>query len=730
MTQSMLDAARQHHHAGRFTEAQALYQQALAQNPRDASTLHLLGIVTCQLGDNPAGVRYLRQAVAAEPASAIYHCNLAMALNESGDRDEAIAEYRRALILDPKYVQALSNLASALLDKGEIDESIRLSRAALQWRPDFAAAHNNLGAALEKKEDLDGAIAEFREAIRLRPDLAGAFHNLGSALRSRGEFEESERSLRQAIALKPDFADAHNKLSQLLYDRGKWDDSVVAARQAVKLQPLSTDYLLTLAVALHAKGDLQESLNILRQALAIKPESLDLLGNLGVILAALARHDEAIAALQRAVDLDPKNSGFASNLVYSQHFLPGMDGQQILRKHLDWNDRHVRPLRSSIRPHDNSRDPDRKLRIGYVSPDFRKHVVGRNILPLIRDHDRDHFEIFCYMTSPRRDGFTDLFRSLSDNWREIAKVSDDAAAEMIREDKIDILVDLALHMVGSRLLLFARKPAPIQVTFAGYPGTTGVETIDYRLTDPYLDPPPSTGSGQAGKSDGDYSEQSVRLKNSFWCYDPAAWELSASPAVNELPALSTGKFTFGCLSNFSKTNDKILSLWGKILDGVPGSRILLLSPPGEHRDHVREKLSNRADFTEFQPREKYLAIYNRIDLGLDTFPYNGHSTSLDSLWMGVPVVSLAGKTAASRAGFSQASNLGLADELVAHDPESFVQLAIRWATDLQKLSALRRTLRARMEKSPLMDARDWARSIESAYRDIWKTYCAAPIIPR
>jgi predicted O-linked N-acetylglucosamine transferase (SPINDLY family) len=720
MTQPMLEAAKQHHQAGRFTEAQALYRKILAERPQDLQTLHLLGIVTCQLGDAAGGIRYLRQAVAADPANATFRCNLAMALADSGNRDEAIAAYRKALQLDPRHLQSLSNLASALCDRGELDEAIKLSRAAIELRPDFAVAHNNLGTALEKKGDFDGAIAEFRAAVRLRPDLASAAYNLASALRSRGELDEAEQFLRQAIALKPDFAEAHNKLSQLLYDRGKWDESVAAARQAVQLQPGTADYLLSLANALHAKGDLEESLNILRQALALKPQAPDLLSNLGVLLAAVARHDEAVEALQKAADFDPKDSNAGSNLVYALNFHPEMDGQKILRKHLDWNDRHIRPLRSTIRASDNSRDPNRKLRIGYVSPDFRKHVVGRNILPLIREHDREHFEIFCYSTSQRRDSFTEQFRALSDNWRDIAKVSDDAAAQMIREDKVDILVDLALHMTGSRLLLFARKPAPVQITFAGYPGTTGVETIDYRFTDPFLDP--------IGKNNADYSEQSIRLTNSFWCYDAAAWELSTSPAVNELPTLATGKINFGCLNNFCKTNDRTLSLWAKVLDGVPASRLLLLSPQGEHRNRVREKLFNRVDFAEFQPREKYLAIYNRIDLGLDTFPYNGHSTSLDSLWMGVPVASLAGNTVASRAGFSQASNLGLADDLVANNPDQFVEIAIRWATDLQKLSELRRTLRERMQKSPLMNAKDWAASIESAYRNMWKTYCASPVM--
>jgi protein O-GlcNAc transferase len=757
MTQSTLDLAKMHLQAGRLPEAQQACREILAKNPQHPDALHLMGIIAMQSGDPGQAADWIRRAAAADPSRADFLSNLGLVLIEAGRPADAIAPFQSALKLRPDLVQAHNNLGVALESVGRLQEAEASLNRALEINPDYADAWCNLGSVMIKQSDPDRAIAVLQKAIALQPNFPEAHHNLSGALRAKNLLDESAAAARAAIAQNPNYAEAHDTLGTTLQMQEKFSESAAEFRQALRIRPnfaqaaynlgntlresgeldaaiaafndalrLDPNYAQAhnnLGIALAAANRRDEAIAAFRKALELQPNLLDSWNNLASNLLDTGRIDEAIAAYQKALDLRPDHATAGSNLAYALNFHSEMTAQTILRKHLDWNDLHVRPLRSSIRPHDNSRDPNRKLRIGYVSPDFRRHVVGRNILPLVREHDRNQFEVFCYSTSQRHDDFTNQFSAASEGWRNIAKFSDESAAQMIREDRIDILVDLALHMSGSRLLIFARKPAPVQATFGGYPGTTGVETIDYRLTDPYLDPLSSTGSGQGNQKDADYSEQTIRLAHSFWCYDAAAWELSASPAVNELPALSSGRITFGCLNNFCKTNDKTLFLWAKVLDRIPSSRLLLLSPQGEHRRHVREKLFDRVDFAEFQPRQKYLEIYNRIDLGLDTFPYNGHTTSLDSLWMGVPVISLAGKTAASRAGFSQAGNLGLADELVAQNTEQFVNLASRWATDLPRLSELRRNLRRRMQQSPLMDSKTWTASIESAYRNIWTTWC-------
>jgi predicted O-linked N-acetylglucosamine transferase (SPINDLY family) len=356
------------------------------------------------------------------------------------------------------------------------------------------------------------------------------------------------------------------------------------------------------------------------------------------------------------------------------------------------------------------------LRVGYVSPHFRQHPVGRFLLPLLENHDHAAFEILCYSGDWRRDEITERLQRASDGWRCTVGVSDEELARLIREDRIDILVDLTMHMENSRLLVFARKPAPIQVTYLAYCSTTGVETIDYRLTDPYLDQP--------NEDPHFYSEESVHLPRTYWCFEPPA----DAPAAAELPASANGRITFGCLNNFAKVTAPALAAWAEILGSVAGSKLLLHCPPGGHRQRVLADLAarginaNRVEFVARVAFQEYLRLHNRIDIALDPFPYAGGTTTCDALWMGVPVVSLAGQTAVSRAGLSLLSNVGI-PELAASTREEYVRLGASLARDLPRLSELRRTLRQRMRRSPLMNAPQFARDVETEYRMMWAKWC-------
>ena len=334
------------------------------------------------------------------------------------------------------------------------------------------------------------------------------------------------------------------------------------------------------------------------------------------------------------------------------------------------------------------------------------------------------------------DAVTMQLRSYCDGWRNILGLTDEAVSDLIRQDQIDILVDLTLHMARNRLLVFARKPAPIQVTWLGYPGTTGLTAMDYRLTDPYLDPlaeeeekeEKAKKEEKAASKDLEqgvnscYSEKSICLPDTFWCYDPR----TAAPAVSTLPALHNGYITFGCLNNYCKVTVPTLQLWAAVMCALPTSRLLLLAPIGTARERVLTILKTygvegkRVEFVGRRPRACYLECYHRIDLGLDTIPYNGHTTSLDSLWMGVPVITLVGDTAPGRAGWSQASNLGL-QSMAARDKAEFVEIVQKVSSDVEGLAALRRGLRARLQQSPLMDAPRFARHIEAAYQQMWRS---------
>jgi len=642
---------------------------------------------------------------------------LASQHHRAGRLPEAEQVYSQILAQQPQNAEAIHGLGLLAHQMGRSDAAVDLIRRAIALRPDFAEAHGNLGNALKDGGQIDQAIAAYQQAVTLNPNFAGVYSNLGNVLRDAGKFDEAIAAYRRAMALMPGRAEVHYNLAIALKEKGQLDDAIAAYRQAIALRPNLAQAHSNLGIALRDNGQPDEAIVAFRQALALRPESPEIHNNLGNVLRDMGQLDEAIAAYRQAIALGPNVPKYHSNLVLALHYHPASDASAIAEEHRRWNLQHA-PAREPVQVYANDPTPERRLRIGYVSPDFRDHVVGRNLLPLFRQHDRRHVEITCYAQAPFPDAMTGEFQRRADRWRSIGRMSDEQVAAQIRADRIDILVDLALHTAGNRLPVFALKAAPIQVTFAGYPGSTGLTTIDYRLSDPYLDPP--------GMDESIYSENTIRLPDSFWCYDPL--DCRDIP-VNALPARDAGVVTFGCLNNFCKINDGVLALWAQVLEHVNNSRLLVLCPEGSHRQRMLERLSwegidpSRIEFATPRPRRAYLQLYHQIDLCLDTFPYNGHTTGLDSFWMGVPVVTLVGQRAVSRAGWCQLSNLGLG-ELAAQTPGQFVSIAVKLADDLPRLQELRSTLRGRMERSPLMDAPKFARSIEAAYRQMWRTWSA------
>jgi len=679
------EAALQRHRAGRLAEAEALYRQILAVQPNHADSLHFLGVLAHQAGRHDAAAEWIRQAIVLDPNNPFAHSNLGEALRASRRFVEATASYRRALELQPAYPQALNNLGVALREQGALDEAIAASRGALQLDPAYPEAHINLGAALAGQGRFDEAVAAFRHALQIKPSYPEAHNNLGAALAAQGQPEKAIAEYRRALELKPRYPEALNNLGVALRERNLLDEAIAALQQAIQFNP---DY----AAAYN---------------------------NLGASFAAQGQLNEAIAAFRQALRSHPEHAAAHGNLLYTLHFHPGFDGRTIAGERERWNRQFGDPLKPFILPHANDRSPDRPLRVGYVSPDFRDHPVGRYILPLLQHHHRGQFEVICYSGDPRTDWMTDRFRALAGHWRETVGISDARLAEMIREDRVDILVDLTQHMAGNRLPMFARQPAPVQVSLAGYPDTTGLDAIEYRISDPYL--------AQASAGEPAARSERVTLIDSFYCYDPCGMEVALKP----LPALENASVTFGCLNNFCKVNTHTLSLWARVLGQVRDSRLVISSRPGSQRQRTLDTLEQqgiavpRVEFVDFRPRREYMELYHRLDIVLDTFPYNGGITTCDALWMGVPVVSLAGDTPVSRAGLSLLTNLGL-PELVAHSESEYVNTATTLAGDLPRLAQLRSTLRNRMENCILMDAPHFTRQVEAAYRSMWRNWCAAP----
>jgi predicted O-linked N-acetylglucosamine transferase (SPINDLY family) len=717
--QQAFDLALQHHRARRFPEAEQLYRQILVTEPKHFDAMHNLGALCFQTKRYDIAIDLIRRAIVLRPGSPEAHCNLGNSLRESGQLDAAIAAYHQAIALRPNYAEAYGNLGNALNLKGRFDEGASACRQSILLRPGYAEAHYTLGNALQALGRIEEAIASYRQAIALRPSLPEAYNNLGNALKKIERSDEAIAAYRQAIALRANFAEAYCNLGNALLNKLQTDDAIAAYRTAIAVSPDYASAYSNLGTALHDKGQFGEAVAAHQRALALDPNVPEFHNNLGNVLKDQGQLDEAIAAYRRAVALNPQYTSADSSLVYTLLFHPAYDAKTVAQEHRRWNRQHAEPLQALIRDHSNDRSPGRRLRVGYVSPDFRDHVVGRNLLPVLRHHDRRHFDITCYATVPLRDAMTLQFERSADHWRSIAGLSDEEAADQIRKDQIDVLVDLSLHMVHNRLLIFARKPAPVQVTFAGYPGSTGLSTIDYRLSDPYLDPP--------GMDESIYSEQTVRLPDSFWCYDPLE---DRDVSVNSLPALKNGFITFGCLNNFCKINPTVLAVWAQVMKQVENSRLMLLMRLGSHQQDALASLWQqgidpaRVEIIPPQSRRSYLESYHRIDLGLDSFPYNGHTTSLDSLWMGVPVITLVGERVVSRAGWCQLSNLGLG-ELAGTTSEQFAKISVALAGDLPKLARLRATLRQRMEQSPLMDAPKFTRNIESAYRQMWRKWCGS-----
>jgi predicted O-linked N-acetylglucosamine transferase (SPINDLY family) len=713
--QEQLESGVSHHQAGRLAEAERIYRQILAQQPNHADALRLLGVLAGQAGQLDAGMELIRRAIRLKPDFATAHSNLGNALKDNGQLDEAIASYRQAIRIKPDYAEAHNNLGNALRDKGQLDEAIAAYGQAIGTEPGYAAAHSNLGIALVDAGRRDEAIASHRQAIRLKPDLAEAHINLGNALRANGQLDEAIVSYREAIRLKPDYALAHNNLGNVLKNKGQLDDAIAAYQQAIRLKPDYAEAHSNLGNALMDAVGLDEAIASHRQAIRVKPDFAEAHYNLGNELKDVGQLDDAIACYRQAIRLKPDDARVHGNLVFGLHYHPGYDSRMIREELRRWNRQHAEPLKKFIQPHGNNRDPDRRLRIGYVSPDLRDHVVGQNLLPLLREHDHRQMEIVCYANVLQPDAITDQLRRHADVWRSIVGLSDSQVADLIRQDRIDILVDLAVHTANNHLTVFARKPAPVQATYLGYCGSTGMDAMDYRLSDPYLDP-----------SDSDlslYIERTIRLPETYWCYGVTGPTPDPSPS----PTATAGYVTFGCLNNFAKVSPA-LDLWAEILRAVARSRLIVHSPPGAHLDTVRKRFAGKGispDRLEFPSRQlwpEYMRTYERIDIALDPFPWGGGITTGDALWMGVPVVSLVGRTAVGRGGASILSNVGV-PELLAQTPQQYVQIATNLAGDLPQLVELRRTLRGRMQASPLMDAPRFARNVEAAYRQMWRAWC-------
>jgi len=611
---------------------------------------------------------------------------------------------------------AEGNRAESSGNPGEACEQYRKAVAAA---PGYAKAHLNLGIGLEAAGDIDAAIGSYEAALAIDRGDAYANYNLGKLLYARGDLPRAETLLRAALDRKPEFPEALVVLSNVHDSKGNLDAALAGLELALEQRPDWAGALFNYAGALKKLDRLSEAETALRRAIAIDPGLVPAYGLLGLVLRGLARIPEAVEVLDAAQKLDPERFDIESTALFLLTCLDEVSSDALFTRHKDFGTRLERAVARRFEPFGNSRDPERRLRVGYVSGDFYSHPVSLFAIPMFERHDRSACEVFCYSTGAKADEVTRQVRACADVWRDVASMSDTSLAETINRDGIDVLVDLSGHSGTFRVVVFAQQPAPVQVTWLGYLNTTGLTRIQYRLCDRHTDPP--------GVTDRFHTETLVRLPHSQWCYR----QFVSIDCAEAPPFTRNGFITFGSFNNALKLTPSTRCLWAEILTRLPDSRLVFAGiPQGPVRDGLIrdfERAGIAVDRLAILPRvalPEYYRLFNTVDLALDTTPYSGGTTTCDTLWMGVPVVTVPGTRSVSRSAASILATVGLSDWIAA-SPEDYVRLAVKHAGDRAVIAELRQTLRERMRRSPLMDELQFTRDVEDAYRRMWRTWCGS-----
>ena len=733
--------------ARRFGDMEQLAQALLARFPNDGNVWKALSVARQVQGKD--AVPALQKAIALLPRDAELPSNLGALLSDAGRLDEAIDSYRRALAIEPGFADAHGNLGVALTRLGRLEDAVASLQRALQLKPGFAEAHNNLANALMGLERPGEALPHYAHALALRPGFAQARRGHANALRDLGRIEDAAASYRLALALKEDDAQAHASLAACEQQLGRCDAAVESYRRALALKPGAPEWHFNLGAALQQLGQGAAAIASLRQALALDPGALAILNTLGnallragqpdgalaqfrraIVLApadTMARHnlaralkqlgrfDEALDQFRQVLAADPDDFAARSDLLFVQNYMDCRSDAALLD-----DARAFGALAAAqARPYQAwPRSARSALRVGLVSGDLREHPVGyfaQGVLAALAAQAQGRVELFVYANASADDAVTRRIRACCQAWRSIDGIDDETAAAQVHADGIDILVDLAGHTANNRLPLFAWRPAPVQVSWLGYCASTGMAEIDHVLADPWIAPP---------GTEAQYVEHLWRLPDTFLCFTPPDLAIAVAP----LPALAAGRITFGSFNNLSKLNAPVIALWSRVLAAVPDSRLFLKAPQLDapaNRFTITEQFrahgidAERLLLEGSTPRAEYLAAYHRVDIALDPFPYPGGTTSVEGLWMGVPVLGLAGRRALSRQGASILHNLEL-QGWIADDADDFVTRAARYAADPAALALLRAGLRSRLENSPLCDAPRFAAQLMAALGAMWE----------
>ena len=748
------------HQSEQLEDAVNLIQKSIEINPNYDAALGNLGNVLVALQRYEEAIPCYLQAIDINPNLPQLHNALGIALKANGRLVEAIESYDVALKIDPDFTEAHYNKGNALVRSEIFDEAIVSFERAIAINPYLEHAHNNLGLAYVELEKYADAVRVYLVGLRLDPQNDTMQFNLGNAKLKLGLIEDAIDCYREAIAANPNDANYYKNLGMAFKRQGVSNLAVVEFEKAIKVQPdlayvylllanllnnlnqpnkaidICQDFLnlkfenpedhrLDIAMIHNILGLLfvdlarmNEALKNFQMALKFDPESADVHSNYGTQLLSCGYIKEAIISFEAAISLKPENLGVFSNKLYALSYCTGQSAKTLYPEHLEWEKRFAKKYQNICPQHHNSRDPERQLRIGFVSPDLGHHPVGSLVLSLLENLSVQSMIVICY-SSGVPDVKTDFFKAAASIWRDAYGQSDNVLANMIFADEIDILIDLSGHTGENRLGVFASKPAPIQMSWAGYVSTTGLSAMDYILSDKY---------SILAHEEQYYQEKVVRMPDGWVCYSPP----DDAPEATICPCSQRGYITFASFSNPAKINEDVIKIWSKILSSVPGSR-LLIKYNGANSDANSDRLlggfrANGVDSSKItlegtSPHVKLLDRYNDVDIALDTFPYSGGVTTFEALWMGVPVVTVPGQTFASRHSQSHLSTIGLT-ELIAKDRSEYVKLAVELADDVERLTELSQNLRSMVAASPSCDGNKFAQNFIAVTRGIWRDWCS------
>jgi protein O-GlcNAc transferase len=631
----------------------------------------------------------------------------ASALAQLQQWPEARQALERVIRLQPQLAEAHNNLGLVLKAQGQALEAAACFQRARQLHPGFADPYFNLAQLALDAGELPQALAWAQEALQRDGSSAQTHFCYGTVLQAMGRPVEAMEALQCALALQPAYPEALNNLGNILLNLDRKQESLSALEQARQLQPENTDVLANLANAQQQSLQLDRAEASLRQALALKPNFAAAHSNLGNVLNDQGRRDEALASYRRAIELGQHERDFIPNYLLCLNYSPSLSDAELHREHRRLCSAHYDPLLEPQPPRP-SRSASRKLKLGYLSPDFCRHPVARFLLPVLAHHNREHFEVVAYSNRLLKDAITAECARHVDLWRDVAPLSDTQLAQQIRNDGIDILVDLAMHARDGRPGVFARRAAPVQLSYLAYVGTTGLAAMDYRITDAVLDP--------ADAADPPWIEQPLRLPQCWWCFEPSPF--TAIPEPSPPPCLQNGFITFGSLNNVIKLNSVVRNLWVRLVNAVPNARLLLHIKHTHSRPALLDALESqglpreRVELVGYQSEADYMATYSRIDIALDPSPFAGGTTSFDALWMGVPLLTLPGERRSSRGGASILTSLGR-PEWIAQSEAKFIAIGQQLAADPEQLAAIRFSLRDALRASPLMDHAGYSRALEA-----------------